>query len=123
MTRCSMYADCQILSNAKGIENRSPTATLWIQYFHTYILMKYFIKAEYMGDWNLHLKCVRNMTPYFQAVCHLNYAKSAHLYLQDMLSLEDKMDPDEYQKFTTGDYFTICRTDKFWSGIWLDMTI
>ncbi|CAG9814961.1 unnamed protein product [Phaedon cochleariae] len=107
----------------KKIENSGRTARLWIQYFRMCTLMKNYIQAERMGDWNLHLECVRDMIPYFHAAGHLNYAKSAHLYLQDMLSLEMKMDPDEYHKFTTEGYFTIRRTDKFWSGIWSDMTI
>ncbi|KAG8186082.1 hypothetical protein JTE90_027076 [Oedothorax gibbosus] len=33
------------------------------------------------------------------------------------------MEPIEFQKFTTEGYFTIRRSDKFWSGIWSDMTI
>src|SRR5436190_19326000 len=40
-----------------------------------------------------------------------------------MLSLEEKMDPLEYETFTKKGYFTIRRSDKFWSGIWSDMTI
>lgn len=40
-----------------------------------------------------------------------------------MLNLESQMDIDEYHKFVNDGYFTIRRTDKFWSGSWSDMVI
>ncbi|GBP73891.1 hypothetical protein EVAR_82720_1 [Eumeta japonica] len=53
----------------------------------------------------------------------LLYAKSAHLYLQDMRKLKDIINDDyEFTQFTEG-FFTIRRTHKFWSGVWTDMTI
>ena len=39
------------------------------------------------------------------------------------MNLEEKMDPEDFHKFTTQDYFTIRRSDKFRSSIWSDMTI
>lgn len=50
-------------------------------------IAKEFIRAERMGDWKAHLKSIREMLPYFHASGHFPYAKSAHLYLQDMLQL------------------------------------
>lgn len=63
------------------------------------------------------------MLPYFHASGHFLYAKSAHLYLQDMFQLEKIMDIFEYEQFTNQGVFTIRRSEKFLSGIWLDMTI
>ncbi|GBM50198.1 hypothetical protein AVEN_134772-1 [Araneus ventricosus] len=63
------------------------------------------------------------MLPFFHAAGHFFYAKCDHLYMQDMLNWKDRIDPIEYQKFTKDRYFTIRRTDKFWSGIWSDQTI
>lgn len=40
-----------------------------------------------------------------------------------MIKLESIMDKDEFKQFTDDGYFTIQRSDKFWSGIWSDMTI
>lgn len=105
------------------LENYGPTAKLCIQYFQMVTLVKHFIEAERMGNWQLHLNTVQRMLPYFHASGHFLYAKCAHLYLQSMFDLELKMDPVEYQKFTTEGLFTIRRTDKCWSGIWSDMTI
>lgn len=113
----------KLSSLLKSIESRGPTAALWIQYFRMCTLMKNFIRAERTGDWNLHLHSVREMIPYFHAAGHLHYAKSAHLYYQDMVRLHEKMDPQEFMDFTDKGYFTIRRSDKFWCGIWSDMTI
>lgn len=63
------------------------------------------------------------MLPYFQASGHYLYAKSVQLYLQNMLEIKDKMDIFEYDKFTNEGYFTIRRSEKYWCGIWPDMTI
>lgn len=105
------------------IASRGPTAKLWVQYFQMVTLMKQFIEAERMGNWTLHLDTIKKMLPYFHAAGHFLYAKSAHLYLQDMLTLEEKMNPFEFNQFTKEGSFTIRRSDKFWSGIWSDMTI
>jgi hypothetical protein len=86
-------------------------------------LLKKFIQAERMGDWPLHLQCVRDMIPFFHAAGHLAYAKYSHLYLQDMMMLGNKMSEKEFKLFTNDGYFTIRRSDKFWSGLWSDMTI
>lgn len=40
-----------------------------------------------------------------------------------MLQLKSDMDRNEYELFTSGGYFTIRRSDKFWSGMWSDMII
>lgn len=40
-----------------------------------------------------------------------------------MYELETKMDVFEYDKFVKNSYFTVRRSDKFWSGVWSDMSI
>lgn len=105
------------------LEAHGPTAKLWIQYFRMVTILKQFIEAERSSNWHLHLKTIQKMLPYFHAAGHFLYAKSCQLHLQDMLALPDKMNPTEYERFTNGGYFTIRRSDKFWSGIWSDMTI
>lgn len=86
-------------------------------------IVKDFIKAERSRTWSLHLKCIERMVPYFHATGHNLYAKSAHLYLQDMRELPESMNENEYELFTTEGFFTIRQTEKFWSGVWTDMTI
>lgn len=106
----------------QALANRGATSKLWIQYFEMVTLVKLFIEAERTANWNLHLQVVYQMLPYFHASGHFLYAKCCHLYLQDMHSLKDKMNAEEYEKFTGGG-FTVRRTSKFWSGTWTDMTI
>jgi hypothetical protein len=98
------------------------TGKLWVQYMKMVHIIMLFIRAERSGDWDLHLYSVQQMLPFFHAAGHLNYARSAHIYLQSMLRLKDTLPDDEYKRFTQG-YFTIRRSDKFWSGIWSDMAI
>ena len=93
------------------------TAKLFTPYIRLVNLLKNFIRAERSGDWDLHLQCVRNMLPYFHATGHHLYAKSTHLYLQDMENLAQ----EDYDLMSRN--FTIRRTKKFWSGVWSDMTI
>jgi len=104
------------------LKNRGPTAKLWLQYFEMTALAKEFIRAERMGDWKMHLVCIKRMLPYFHAAGHYNYAKSAHLYVQDMENLENTMDNVVFQKFTKN-FFSIKRSNKYFSGTWSDMII
>lgn len=113
----------KFISKLENLKKNGPTSELWIQYFRMITLVKQFIAAERSGQWQLHLQCVQRMLPYFHASGHFLYAKSAHMYLQDMLQLEKKMDVFEYDKFMNRGFFTIRRTNKFWSGVWSDMAI
>ena len=75
------------------------------------------------GDWDLHLRTLHNMLPYFHAAGHLPYAKNLHMFLQDMYTLANHMTPEDYENFTKNGYFTVRRSDKFWGGLWSDLTI
>lgn len=113
----------KFMKEIEKLQKRGPTAELWIQYWDMVSIVRSFIKAERSGNWDEHLKNIERMLPYFHASGHLNYAKSAQLYLQDMLSLKDDMDEYQYDLFTSNGYFTIRRSHKFWSGVWPDMVI
>ena len=53
--------------------------------------MQRFIRVERTSDWKLHIWCIREMAPHFNAAGHLHYAKSVGLYLQQVESLEKTM--------------------------------
>ena len=89
----------QFNQKLKKYDERGLTAKLWVQYFHMESIAKEFLRAERMGDWLAHLNTVKEMLPYFHASGHFPYAKSAHLYLQDMLKLNASMKPYVYQRF------------------------
>jgi hypothetical protein len=104
------------------LEEKGPTAKLWIQYLKMVTLVKRYIEAERTGNWELHLYVVKMMLPYFISSGHLHYSKACYIYLQLMSNLPQKMDPVDYERFANG-YFTVKRTNKFCSGTWTDMVI
>jgi len=57
----------------------------WIQYIEYVETLKIFIRAERIGDLNLH--AVGKMLNLFAATGHSNHVKSARLYLQLMIQL------------------------------------
>lgn len=81
--------------------------------------MKKFVRAERTRDWHLHLYTAKQMLPNLHATGHLAYATSAHLYMQQL----EQLNPEVQRLFMECGYFTICRSDKLWSGVWSDMPI
>ena len=69
---------------------RSRTAKLWLQYLHHIHVLKRFIIAERTSISSLHLQSTADMVNPFASSGHLNYAKSARLYVQQMMSLSEK---------------------------------
>ncbi len=85
----------QLLEQTKNDLSMRRTAKLWLQYLSMVEILQKFIKAERIGDWQLHLQALSEMLPFFAAAGHYHYAKSARLYLQCMHSL-DNTHPDVY---------------------------
>ena len=89
------------------------TAKLWIQYIDYVDIAKDFIRAARTGHWELHLESVRRMINLFAATGHINYAKSARIYLQLMLEL-----PTTHswlnEQFTDG-MLVIRKSNRFWA--------
>ena len=104
------------------VKENGPTAALWVQYVNMISLMKKFIVAERCGDWNGHLLCTQQMIPLFHANGHFQYAKCAHLYVQDMLALTTNH-PDVLEHFEEKVYFAINRSGLPWAGGWSDLVI
>lgn len=97
------------------------TAVLWLEYMKMVDVLRTFIKAERMGNWNLHLQAVYEMLPYFAASGHNQYAKSAHIYLQQMQDLKNSH-PSVYRCFQDG-LHVIRRSDRLWAGLSTDLAI
>ena len=92
----------------------SRTAKLWIQYIHYINIVKLFIAAERTGNWQNHLGSTAQMLNLFAATGHINYAKSARLYLQMMANLPSTF-PDLHNKFSRDGYH-VPYCDKFLRG-------
>ena len=101
------------------VDNR--TATLWLQYMDMIDLLRRFIKAERLGNWELHLQCLYDMLPYLAASRHNLYVKSVHVYLQKMSRLEEDL-PDVHKYFMDGCH-VVRRSDRLWAGISTDLAI
>ena len=68
------------------------------------------------------MQSVGKMLNLFAATGHVHYAKSARMYLQQMLELEANL-PWVHTSFAEHGYHTVKRSDRFWAGIWTDLTI
>ncbi|CAK1588860.1 unnamed protein product [Parnassius mnemosyne] len=116
----STLKKCQY--HLETLKENGPTAALWVQYFNMVTLMKKYINFERCGDWDGHLACVQQIIPFFHASGHFQYAKCAHIYVQDMMQLKNSH-PQTYKEFAEKGFFTINRTGTPWAGVWSDMVI
>ena len=117
-----MLVSDMLESLKEELRSYSRTSKLWLNYMAYVDILKQFVRAERCGDWELHLNAVEKMLNLFAATGHLNYAKSARLYLQEMRELKEKH-PFVYQCFKEKGFHTVRRSDKFWAGLWTDLTI
>ena len=110
----------QILEYRESVKSLR-TSTLWFQYMNMVDILRRFLKSERTGNWKLHLQSVSDMLPYFAASGHNLYAKSARLYLQDMMQLENTH-PEVFKSFLEG-HHVVRRSDRFWAGLSTDLVI
>lgn len=114
----------QILDDLQqDLSRATRTGKLWIQYLEMIRILLLFIRAERTDDWELHIFCVSKMIPVLHTGGHTAYVKSSCLYLQQMKTLNALMAPDQYRKYTFNGFWTIRRSDRFWSGGFTDQTI
>ena len=67
----------QLDTKKEQLKNINRTARLWIQFLEYVYVMKLFIWAERLGDWEMHLTASKSTLNFFAANGHFNYAKSA----------------------------------------------
>ena len=79
----------------------SRTASLWLQYLDMIDILRNFIKAQRIGNWELHLQSLSDMLPYLSASGHNHYTRCVWIYLQQMSKLEDEH-PTVYRHFIQG---------------------
>ena len=70
------------------LSSNSRTAALWTTYYGFIYLIKYFIRAERLHDFELHLAIVAKMLPIFAAAGRGQYSKALRLYLEQIHVLE-----------------------------------
>jgi len=104
-----------------ALSEQSRTARLWLLYMHYVTVLKLFLFGDRTSNWEVHLHSVEEMLGLFAATGHVNYAKCARLYVQQMTRLSQSH-PILHQQFTTGNH-SIRRTDRFWAGLPPDQVI
>ena len=115
---------CQVIDGLQHQEGKdSRTGKLWTEYIKMVRLVLLFIRAERCGDWEMHLYCIAKMIPVLHAGGHTAYAKSSRLYLDQMRRLPTLMNAEAYKKYTSDGYWTIRRSNRFWSGNFTDQSI
>lgn len=66
-------------------KKESRTAKLCIQYSEMIQILRSFIRAERTGDWDLHLRALQDMLPYFASSGRNLYTKSGYVYLMILI--------------------------------------
>ena len=97
------------------------TAIVWFQYMQMVDFLRKFIKAERLGYWDLHIRSLYEMLPFFAAYGHRFYLKSVHIYLQKMAKLPQQH-PEIHQYFIEG-LHVIRRFDFCCSGLSPELVI
>ena len=110
-----------LLNLKNNLSKTYRTAKLWISYLHYVHILKSFILAERTSNWALHVESTLNMLNLFAASGHISYAKSARFYVQQMQDLHITQ-PWLHQQFMNG-LHAVRRSDRYWSGLWSDLTI
>lgn len=73
-----------------NLQQVSRTAKLWVLYHNMACLIRQFIYAERLHQWDDHQESVYLKLPYFAPSGHGNYAKSGCLYLQHVADMKEK---------------------------------
>ena len=93
-------------------------AHLCVKFFYTFTLAQHFIQSEYTGGWSLHLEIA---SPERDII----FMQVATFIMQNWcLHTIWRMDmgKDEFHSYTHEGFFAIRCSDRFWGGIWSDMT-
>ena len=122
-TECdSLVVLSQLLERVKCVlREQCRTAHLWITYIEYVDVLRKFLIAERTGDWLLHLDAVQCMLPLFSVTGHMNYARSARIYLQQMRNLP-QTHTRLFEQFMQGNH-VIRRSNQFWAGLSPDLCI
>ena len=99
--------------NMKNINNRfdivcndlsstSRNAKLWLNYRKLISILQNLIRADRLGNFDLHLSTMQKALPIYAAAVHFNYVKSAYLYIQNMHKLSEK-NPSVFEQFQKGE--------------------
>ena len=90
----------------------NPTFTFWRNYMKMVETLLDFLKAERVGNWELHLASFMDMLPFFFIYDHNNYARWGPVYLADMSLLQETA-PEVHAEFKAGNFVVKRSNDVF----------
>ena len=102
------------------LAGQSPTAKLWLQYIDNVETLKLFVEQKEQAIGHYIFVAVTRMLNLFAAAGHINYAKSARLYLQLMQELPQDY-PWLYEMFSIHGFHAVRRHSRYWAGLWTDL--
>ena len=71
----------------------------------------------------MHLNSTTQMLSYFHTAGHLRMQNQLIFMLRKWLRFLKKLSAREFELFTSKGFFTVKRTQRYWSGTWTDMCI
>ena len=80
-----------------------PMAQFWLSYMDIVLLILRFIRATKEGNWSLHMRCVREMIPWFFCYDHTNYSRYMSVYLCEMQCLPESH-PAAFEQLVRGEF-------------------
>lgn len=78
-----------------------PMVKYWLTVLKLEVLLLTFLKSVRTGDFNMYIKSLRGMIPWFFALDHPNYSRWLCIHLKDMIELKIKA-PKILQEFVQG---------------------
>ena len=96
--------------------SNSRAAKLWMKYHHLISIVKDFILAERLHDFDLHLSTATKMLPIFAAAGHGQYAKGLRLYLE-LMAIYEMQYNDVTKAFRVKGLHTVRYSEHEWSGV------
>ena len=131
-TKCSS-GECSMMvksANFKTVQaaliefsksNRGPMAAYWRSYCQMVELLLQFIRSSRVGDWSLHLNCIRDMIPWMHSYDHVNYIRYLTVYWCDMTALA-QTHPEAHALPQSGE-FAVQRSQNSFVQVAVDMAI
>ncbi len=110
---------CRDLDFLETAAVKSTAAKLWADcLLKPVLIIMLYMRSEKEGEFQLHLRAIELMLPYFFSAGHIHYARYATYYMTSMKALPNHV----LQHFTKVDHTVRC-IDGIRNGIWLDMFI
>ena len=111
----------QLEQNFRDMDKGS-MAEFWNSFLDIVSLLWWFIRSIRLGNWELHLSCIREMLPWIHIYDRVNYARCLPYYWIQMITLKDTH-PQAYSELNNGAFAVQRQENSGFSQIAVDHTI